>query len=106
MLLLHGPVAAGMGAGPAGHLFVADRQGTQIFAIAPDGRSIPFARFSDGDAPRSLTFAPVTPATERAGIAGDLFVVAISRGTWPINEVLRISGPFERFLREAPTPAR
>jgi len=105
-MLLRGPVAAGMSAGPAGHLFVADRQGPQIFALSPEGRSIPFARFTEGDAPRSLTFAPVTPDTERAGIAGDLFVVAIHRGTWPVNEVLRISGPFDRFLRDGGEPGR
>jgi DNA-binding beta-propeller fold protein YncE len=103
-LLRKGPVAAGMALSATGHLFVADRQGPEIFALAPDGRVIPFARFTDGDAPRSLTFAPVTPETERAGIAGSLFVVAIGKGAWPVNEVLKISGPFERYLREA-TPA-
>jgi len=50
--------------------------------------------------------APVTPETERAGIAGSLFVVAIGKGAWPVNEVLKISGPFARFLREATPRAR
>jgi hypothetical protein len=105
-LMLRGPVAAGMGAGPGGHLFVADRQASSVFALAPDGRSVPFARFTDGDAPRGLVFAPVTPETQRAGIAGDLFLITINRGTWPINEVVRISGPFEQYLREHQPPAR
>jgi hypothetical protein len=105
-LVRNGPVAAGMGLAPTGHLFVADRQGAEIFALMPDGRSLPFARFTDGDAPRALAFAPVTPDTVRAGIAGNLFLVAIRRGAWPVNEVLRISGPFERFLTESPPPAR
>ena len=105
-LVRHGPVAAGMGLAPTGHLFVADRQGAEIFALLPDGRSLPFARFTNGDAPRALAFAPVTPDTVRAGIAGSLFLVAIRRGAWPVNEVLRISGPFDRFLAESAAPAR
>ncbi len=100
VLMLRGPVAAGVAAGPADHLFVADRQNTEIFALAPDGTRVPFGRFTDGDAPRTVAFAPITPATQRAGIAGDLFVIAISRGAWPVNEVLRISGPFADYLRE------
>jgi DNA-binding beta-propeller fold protein YncE len=105
-LMLRGPVAAGMDVGPAGHLFIADRQASSVFVLAPDGRSVPFARFSDGDAPRGLVFAPVTPETQRAGIAGDLFLISINRGTWPINEVVRISGPFEQYLRESVPSAR
>lgn len=99
-LLLRGPVAAGMGVSATGHLFVADRQAPEIFALAPDGARVPFATFTDNDAPRGLAFAPVTPETERAGIAGSLFLIFISRGAWPVNEVVRISGPFERYLRE------
>ena len=105
-LLLKGPVAAGMALAPTGHLFVADRQTPEVFAVAPDGRVVSFARFSDSDAPRSLTFVPATPATERAGIAGSLLLVGISKGAWPVNEVVKISGPFERFLRDAPAARR
>lgn len=105
-LVRNGPVAAGMGLAPTGHLFVADRQAAEIFALTADGRSLPFARFTDGDAPRALAFAPVTRETERAGIAGSLFLVAIRRGAWPVNEVLRISGPFDRFLSESAAPVR
>jgi len=104
-LVLRGPVAAGIGLAPSGDLFVADRQTPEIFAVGADGRRVTFAKFTDSDAPRSLAFAPVTPETERAGIAGSLFVVTISRGAWPVNEILKISGPFERVLREgAPRP--
>ncbi|HYE90466.1 MAG TPA: hypothetical protein VEA38_05570 [Terriglobales bacterium] len=100
-LILRGPVAAGMDVAPSGHLFVADRTGNEIFALGPDGARVPFAKFTDGDAPRGLAFAPVTAETERAGIAGSLFVITISRGTWPVNEIVKITGPFERFVREA-----
>jgi hypothetical protein len=100
-LVLRGPVASGMALGPGGHLFVADRQGAEVFAVHPDGRRTTFARFSDGDAPRGLVFAPDTPATRKAGFAGDLFVVVISRGAWPVNEVVRISGGFDDFARSA-----
>jgi hypothetical protein len=106
VLVLRGPVAAGMAIGPADRLFVADRQGGRVFALGPDGQQTDFARFVEGDAPRSLAFVPVTPETRRAGIAGDLLVVTVTRGAWPVNEVVRVSGPFERFIRESDTRAR
>ena len=98
-LALRGPVAAGMAVSPGGHLFVADRHETQLFVLGPSGERAPFARFTDGDFPRALAFAPVTAETQRAGIAGDLFVVIINRSAWPVNEVIRVSGPFEGFVR-------
>jgi hypothetical protein len=104
-LVLRGPVAAGMAMSPGGRLFVADRQATRIFVLGPDGQRTEFARFSDGDFPRALAFAPVTPETERAGLAGALFVVVINRSAWPINDVIRVSGPFDRFAAGSP-PAR
>ena len=98
-LVLRGPLAVGIAAGPGGHLFVADRQGAQVFALSPEGKRIDFARFAEGSAPRGLAFAPVTPETQRAGLAGDLFVILINRGAYQVNEVVRVSGPFEEFLR-------
>jgi hypothetical protein len=97
-VVLRGPIAAAMSLGPGGHLFVADRQAGQVFALSPEGRRTELARFTEGDAPRGLGFAPDTPATRRAGIAGDLFVITIRRGAWPLNEVIRISGPFDRLV--------
>jgi hypothetical protein len=98
-LQLRGPIAWGMDVSPGGHLFVADRQGARILAVGGDGTSIDFATFTDGDAPRTLSWAPVTEATRRAGIAGDLFVVMIRRGTWSLNDIVRISGPFDELVR-------
>ena len=92
-----GPVAAAIGLGASNRLFVADRHEKQIFVLTPDGKRITFASFTDGDAPRGLCFAPVTPETRRAGVAGDLFVVTIKAGAWPVNEVVRISGPFDEL---------
>ncbi|HUG38663.1 MAG TPA: hypothetical protein VML54_17020, partial [Candidatus Limnocylindrales bacterium] len=83
--LLKGPVPGGISVSPSGQLFVADRQGAQIFALSPDGKRVEFARFTDGDAPRALLFAPATPDTQRAGVAGSLFVVAITGGAFPVN---------------------
>jgi hypothetical protein len=95
---------AGIALSPAGHLFVADRQAGVIFALTDDGRRVDFATFSDGDAPRSLVFAPVTPGTRRAGIAGDLFAVVINRGAWLVNEVLRVTGPADDFVQRRLAP--
>jgi len=97
--VLKGPVVSAMAIGPAGHLFIADRAAAEIFALRADGTRVPVIKFTDQDAPRSLAFVPVTPETRKAGIAGDLFVVTIAKGTWPINEVVRISGNFEELLR-------
>ena len=92
--VFRGPLAGGLSVGPGDRMFMADRQGAKIVVIGADGTSSEFARFTDGDAPRALAFAPDTPATRRARIAGDLFVITISRGRWPVNDVIRISGPF------------
>jgi hypothetical protein len=99
-LVLSGPVAQAISVSPAGNLFVADRHGAEVFALTPDGAKVPFARFTDGDTTRSLTFAPTTAGTSKAGVAGDLFVVAIKRGAWQVNEILRISGPFDELVRQ------
>ena len=98
-LALRGPIASGMGVSPTGHLFVADRQSGRVLAVSGDGGSFDFATFTDGDAPRTVGWAPVTEATQRAGIAGDLFVVVIRRGTWALNEIVRVSGPFNDLVR-------
>lgn len=98
-LVLRGPIASGMDVSPNGHLFVADRQGGRVLAVNGDGAAFDFATFTDGDAPRTLGWAPVTEATRRAGIAGDLFVVVIRKGTWALNEIVRVSGPFDDLIR-------
>jgi sugar lactone lactonase YvrE len=102
-LVLDGPVPQAMSVSPGDHLFVADRHGGEIFAVTAEGVRVHFARFTDGDTARSLAFAPVTAGTRRAGLAGDLFVVMIKRGAWPVNEVIRISGPFDELVRQRQT---
>ncbi|MBI3636349.1 MAG: hypothetical protein HY216_09065 [Candidatus Rokubacteria bacterium] len=98
-LVVAGPRAVALASGPAGSVFVADRLESVIFVADPEGRRRDFAKFTDGDAPRALGFAPDTPETRRAGIAGDLFVINTTRGVFAVNEVLRISGPFAEFGR-------
>ena len=93
--VLRGPLASGLAVGPRGRVFLADRHGARIVVIDDDGTSSEFARFTEGDAPRGIAFVPDTPATREAGIAGDLLVITISRGRWPANEILRVSGPFD-----------
>jgi DNA-binding beta-propeller fold protein YncE len=102
-LMLRGPIPAAIAVSPGGHLFVADRQGSELFALTPEGQRVPFVTYTQGDAPRGVAFAPDTPETRRAGIAGDLFVATINLGAWPVNEVIRISGPFDELIRQRAT---
>jgi len=99
-LLLRGPMPAGIALTPGGHLVVAERQTAQLFVVTAEGQRLALAAFTENDAPRGLAFAPDTPETRRAGLAGDLFVATIHRGAWPVNEVLRISGPFDELVRQ------
>lgn len=99
-LVLQGPIPQAIALSPGGNLLVADRHAGHLFIVTPDGARIDFIRFTNGDAPRSLAVAPVTPATERAGIAGQLFVVVIKGSAWPVNEILRLSGSIDDFVRE------
>jgi hypothetical protein len=105
-LVHRGNLAAGIALGPEGHLFVADRHAGEIFVLTPAGSRLAFARYGDGDAPRALAFAPDTPETRRAGIAGSLFVVTINAGAWPVNDVVRISGPFGALAGRAAAGSR
>jgi sugar lactone lactonase YvrE len=97
--VLEGPLAQGLAAGPGGVVYVADRQGSEIFAIAPDAKRVSLARFTDGQAPRAIAFVPDTPATRAAGLAGDLLVIVIRSGIFQLNEIVRISGPFADLVR-------
>jgi hypothetical protein len=99
-LVLQGPLPAGLATSPGGTLFVVQRRTAQLFALTADGRRLDFAAARNGSFLRGLAFAPVTPETRRAGIAGDLFLVLVSRSMWLINEVIRISGPFDDWVRQ------
>jgi len=103
-LVLEGPIAQALAAGPAGLLFVADRQGAEIFALTADGGRTSLARFTDGDTPRGLAFVPVTAETRAAGMAGDLLVAVIRAGAFQLNEIVRIAGPFGDLAGRAPAP--
>jgi hypothetical protein len=105
-VVLEGPVAQGLAAGPAGLIFVADRQGAEIFAVSADGARRSLARFTDGDAPRGLAFVPITPETQAAGVAGDLLVAVIRAGTFQLNEIVRIVGPFGDLPARPLAPSR
>jgi sugar lactone lactonase YvrE len=101
--VLQGPLPAGLSQSPGGALFVVQRRTGQLFAVTPDGRRLDFATTRDGTFLRAIAFAPVTPETRKAGIAGDLFLVVVSRSMWLLNEVVRISGPFDDWVRQATT---
>lgn len=97
--VLEGPMAQGLAPGPGGAVFIADRQGSEIFAVTPDARRVSLARFTDGHAPRGLAFVPDTPETRAAGLAGELLVIVIRSGVFQLNEIMRISGPFADLVR-------
>ncbi len=97
--VLEGPMAQGLAPGPGGVIFIADRQKGEIFALSPEGNRMDLARFTDGDAPRGLTFVPVTAETRANGLAGDLFVAVTRSGSFQLNDILRISGPFADRLQ-------
>ena len=85
------------------------RRTGQLFALTPDGRRLDFATTRNGSFLRGLAFAPVTPETRKAGIAGDLFLILVSRSLWLLNEVVRVSGPFDDWVRQEasrPTPLK
>jgi sugar lactone lactonase YvrE len=106
-LVLQGPLPSGIALSPGGALFVVQRRSGQLFALTPDGRRLDFATSRSGSFLRGLAFAPVTPETRRAGIAGDLFLIVVSRSMWLLNEVIRVSGPFDEWVRQEasrPTP--
>ncbi len=98
-LMLDGPVPQGLSPGPGGSVFVADRQGNEIFGVTADGHRWSLARFTDGDAPRGLVFVPDTAETRAAGLAGDLLVSVIRTGVFQLNQIVRISGPFSDLAR-------
>lgn len=104
-LVLEGPMVQGLAPGPAGLMFVADRRGSEIFALTADGGRTTLAHFTDGDAPRGITFVPATPETRAAGLAGDLLVAVVRSGIFQLNEIVRIAGPFAEIVpRERSTP--
>jgi sugar lactone lactonase YvrE len=100
--LLHsGPLPSGMSLSPAGNLFAAQRRSGKIFALTPDGKHVEFATFTGRSALRTLAFPPVTKETQKAGIAGDLFVMVFPRLDYPVREIIRISGPFDVYVKKA-----
>lgn len=103
-LVLQGPMVQGLAPGPAGLMFVADRRDGEIFALTADGSRATLARFTDGDAPRGITFVPGTPETRAAGLAGDLLITVIRSGIFQLNEIVRVAGPFAELVPRAPSP--
>jgi sugar lactone lactonase YvrE len=98
-LVLQGPLPAALARSPGGALVFGQRRAGKVFVVTPEGRRIEFASTVGATTLRSLAFAPVTPDTQRAGIAGDLFLVVVSRSVWTLNEIIRVSGPFDEFVR-------
>ncbi len=90
-----------MSLSPGGNLFVAQRRSAKLFALTPKGRRVEFATFDDGATLRTLAFPPSSAATRKLGIARDLFVMVFPELDFPVREVIRISGPFDSYVKEA-----
>ena len=100
--LLHaGPLPSGMSLSPGGNLFVAQRRSGKLFALTAAGGKVDFASFSGRSALRTLAFPPVTEKTRQDGIAGDLFVMVFPMLDYPVREMIRISGLFDAYVRQA-----
>ena len=101
-LVLEGPVVQGLAPGPGATVFVADRQGGEVFALDAEGTRMRIARFTNGDAPRGLAVVPNTEETRAAGLAGHLLVAVIRSGVFQLNEIVSISGPFAELVQRPP----
>jgi hypothetical protein len=96
-----GPLPSGVSLSPGGNLFVAQRRSGKLFALTPEGKRVEFASFTGMSALRTLAFPPATKETRQAGIAGDLFVMVFPMLDYPVREIIRISGPFDAYVKEA-----
>ena len=95
-----GALAGGMAMSPGGACSSCSAARRSSSCSRPTGAVSSSPPPRNGSFFRSLAFAPVTPETRKAGIAGDLFLVVVSRSMWMINEVIRISGPFDEWARQ------
>lgn len=100
-----GALPSGMSFSPGGNLFVAQRRAHRIFALTPAGKRVDFAAFTGRSALRTLAFPPVTEQTRRLGIAGDLFVMVFPMLDYPVREVIRVTGPFDGYVKRKATEA-
>ncbi|HXV83745.1 MAG TPA: hypothetical protein VEG60_28135 [Candidatus Binatia bacterium] len=96
-----GVLPSGMSFSPGQNLFVAQRRAHKLFALTPDGKRVEIASFTERAALRTLVFPPVTEQTRKLGIAGDLFVMVFPLLDYPVREVIRISGPFDEYVRRS-----
>ena len=101
--VLQGPLPASFSMSPGGSLFVVQRRTGQLFALMPDGRRLDFATTASGTFLRGLAFAPVTPETRRAGIAGDLFEIVprLAQEIALLADRLDVSEETDRFRAHA-----
>ncbi|HEY7556997.1 MAG TPA: hypothetical protein VIH18_19525 [Candidatus Binatia bacterium] len=94
-----GALPSGMSISPGNNLFVAQRRSHKIFALTPGGKRVEFASFTGRSSLRTLAFPPVSDQTRKLGIAGDLFVMVFPMLDYPVREVIRITGPFDDYVK-------
>jgi len=100
-----GALPSGMSFSAGGNLFVAQRRAHKIFALTAAGKRVEFAAFTGRSSLRTLAFPPVTEQTRKLGIAGDLFVMVFPMLDYPVREVIRITGPFDDFVKQGGSAA-
>jgi len=94
-----GALPSGMSMSPGENLFVAQRRSHKIFVLTPAGKRVEFASFTGRSSLRTLAFPPVSAQTRKLGIAGDLFVMVFPMLDYPVREVIRITGPFDDYVK-------
>jgi sugar lactone lactonase YvrE len=96
-----GALPSGVSFSPGENLFVAQRRAHKIFALTPAGKRVEFALFTGRSSLRTLAFPPVTDQTRKLGIAGDLFVMVFPMLDYPVREIIRITGPFDDYIKRS-----
>src|SRR5207244_3769547 len=82
----------------AGHVYVADRERGVVVRLDAGGNLLD-AGYVRVTRPRALAFVPITAETRAGGRAGDRLVAVTRSGSFQLNDIVRISGPFTDLIQ-------